>query len=796
MTSEISEFIPEISKEFIKKSVDDVHESLINNLLKKFNKELSDGVSQGMTDKQLAKTLRDKWDDFKSKTSSIITARTILHAVYNRGALQDMIDLPGLIGFEFSAIIDSRTTDICQHLDGKIIKKEDIYKYTPPLHWGCRSTLIPIFDTETISDAKYLNENSETYKKYIQKNLNTDFYDYTHKDMKKWQEEIEAKQVPTLKEQGIEPEAKITGRQLRAVGEAITKAVSKEVNKFPDNMRIDVVKEIAVRKLPPVVVETIQDVLLTKAIEYEKQTPVLKEFEKPAVKVDIAEILRTIPNGRDAVNDKLERYDVLHLLSESKKMVDNLIRKENYESFKDFIVELKIYKDKEISNSRLLNEELTASFEKIGKKLFGIKDSDYLIYSELRDKLNRAMKAFEESGQKDYKLISNPYLRNDIIDYFGYLNQFNKKIESGIYKTSDLDLKFMKDAFGVIANDLMQTDKKGYQDFLDSVTKLDKYKSGNVLKEILTDFYIPHFIKKFSEFVPGSKEFYNKFNEKLKSQDDKFFNDDFDKVIEKIKLMLFTSTKNVDSANIEISKVVESDMQNLVKDLLKTDKYKNIKVDDLAIVKIHITKNKKTLKEFDDWYNKIKSILDTNSITKDEYKLIYSFTKSAFYANGIYMLLATHNYSTDIARDYFLSDKRKTKKYSKVSDDTIANVQQLNAVLNKLPDYVGNVYRKMWIYDQKLLKQLSNKGEIIDKFSLTYNSSSKNSDFSWYHNVKLLIKSKHGKYIGDIPAPEFLKQQEVIFKVGSKFKTNGIIGQVDDPDTFRKIDVYEIEEID
>jgi len=53
---------------------------------------------------------------------------------------------PALNGFvqayEYSAIMDSRTTEICAHLNGKILR--DFSHYQPPNHFQCRSILIPI----------------------------------------------------------------------------------------------------------------------------------------------------------------------------------------------------------------------------------------------------------------------------------------------------------------------------------------------------------------------------------------------------------------------------------------------------------------------------------------------------------------------------------------------------------------------------------------------------------------------------------------------------------------------------
>lgn len=68
---------------------------------------------------------------------------------------------PELEGFvealEYSAILDDRTTSICQHLDGHVHPVDsDVWQtYRPPNHFNCRSLLIPVTvrDTWTESDA-------------------------------------------------------------------------------------------------------------------------------------------------------------------------------------------------------------------------------------------------------------------------------------------------------------------------------------------------------------------------------------------------------------------------------------------------------------------------------------------------------------------------------------------------------------------------------------------------------------------------------------------------------------------
>jgi SPP1 gp7 family putative phage head morphogenesis protein len=75
--------------------------------------------------------------------------RTNFSDAYNQGR-QDMMEDPDvkdiMAGEMFSAIIDERTTDVCLALDGQVFiyGDPDIARFTPPLHYECRSQLIPV----------------------------------------------------------------------------------------------------------------------------------------------------------------------------------------------------------------------------------------------------------------------------------------------------------------------------------------------------------------------------------------------------------------------------------------------------------------------------------------------------------------------------------------------------------------------------------------------------------------------------------------------------------------------------
>ena len=72
--------------------------------------------------------------------------RTNISSVYNIGRFNSGMKDKNIDGFEYFAIDDSRITDICLSLDGKQYAKDNpIWEsISPPNHYNCRSTLIPI----------------------------------------------------------------------------------------------------------------------------------------------------------------------------------------------------------------------------------------------------------------------------------------------------------------------------------------------------------------------------------------------------------------------------------------------------------------------------------------------------------------------------------------------------------------------------------------------------------------------------------------------------------------------------
>lgn len=85
-------------------------------------------------------------------------ARTETAKMYNAGRLARWLD-PETNGFvvalQYDAIVDMRTTDLCRSLDGKIVaisNSSAIAELTPPNHYRCRATWLPVTKYEDFID--------------------------------------------------------------------------------------------------------------------------------------------------------------------------------------------------------------------------------------------------------------------------------------------------------------------------------------------------------------------------------------------------------------------------------------------------------------------------------------------------------------------------------------------------------------------------------------------------------------------------------------------------------------------
>src|SRR3990167_42749 len=110
-------------------------------ILSKVKTELTAAIKDGRPLSSVIDILDDSGKAL-SKASIERFARTKHTEVLNKGRLEFFNESGVVAAYQYSAILDDRTSDICDGLHGKIFKAGS--EPIPPMHFNCRSTLIPI----------------------------------------------------------------------------------------------------------------------------------------------------------------------------------------------------------------------------------------------------------------------------------------------------------------------------------------------------------------------------------------------------------------------------------------------------------------------------------------------------------------------------------------------------------------------------------------------------------------------------------------------------------------------------
>lgn len=111
------------------------------NILKKTRVELIAAIKDGRPLSSVTSILDEQLREL-SDVQLERYARTKHTEVFNNARIE-YFDSTGVVtGYQYSAILDDRTSDICSGLHGKFFKAGT--EPIPPMHFNCRSTLIPI----------------------------------------------------------------------------------------------------------------------------------------------------------------------------------------------------------------------------------------------------------------------------------------------------------------------------------------------------------------------------------------------------------------------------------------------------------------------------------------------------------------------------------------------------------------------------------------------------------------------------------------------------------------------------
>jgi SPP1 gp7 family putative phage head morphogenesis protein len=467
------DFIPKSALNYVKKAASTISKSLVGSLVKKYSSEINDGLISGLSSKQIADNLRKKDSTIKSKTIANTISRTLLHFSYSMGAITDMLEDEMIVAFRFNAVNDSRVSDICESLDGKIISKDEVYNFLPPLHYNCRSVLEPIFINENIPPDKLINKDTYKTKEYQEKieplmKKQESFLKYQREDIELMQEEI--------KQEVKEPEVSKVDKRVEEVKDLI----SKKINTADDAIKIG-------QKIDDIIKDVFSD---NPQISKAKDTIKTLKAKDKDLRTELNNVIKDIKKEFDA--QAANYYKQLSRIS------TQLI----YEKNADERIKIIAEKDKLTEDLKDLTKMYNAKID--------IKKQEY----------NAIDKAAQKEIADSYKLILDnhfPLLKEALKDFVDFGDN-NGKIKQKFSTTSTAkNIKLFNESSKYIPTRLLELSsifpltiqqKKGRANYLSNTINFDASDSG-ATATIIHEF--AHRIEDLSKnFRKLEKEYYDK----------------------------------------------------------------------------------------------------------------------------------------------------------------------------------------------------------------------------------------------------------------------------------------------
>ena len=130
-------------------------------LVRQLEQTLSQEFVRGRGPRQVSREFAKKMNTSYSNAQRLI--RTELNYISNKGSMQAYKDSGVVEKFQYIATLDSRTSDICREMDGKVfeLREGEVGVNQPPLHPHCRSTIIPYFEDNILDDRIARDEDGE-----------------------------------------------------------------------------------------------------------------------------------------------------------------------------------------------------------------------------------------------------------------------------------------------------------------------------------------------------------------------------------------------------------------------------------------------------------------------------------------------------------------------------------------------------------------------------------------------------------------------------------------------------------
>jgi SPP1 gp7 family putative phage head morphogenesis protein len=114
-------------------------------LVSTLHKELTQSIIRGEKPDRLVNLISNKFNVAKHNAQNLVMTES---AYFSNVAQQECYDELDVDQQMFMATLDTRTSEVCRSMDGKVFKSSEIQigVNAPPLHCRCRSVMVPYFD--------------------------------------------------------------------------------------------------------------------------------------------------------------------------------------------------------------------------------------------------------------------------------------------------------------------------------------------------------------------------------------------------------------------------------------------------------------------------------------------------------------------------------------------------------------------------------------------------------------------------------------------------------------------------
>lgn len=110
-------------------------------------------VDEGLSDDEIVKATERQIIRYEASRTPYNSKGVVINTNYNTGRNNFFFsNTQALQAFQYSAILDNNTTDLCRSLDTKVFIPTDTSSFwlRPPNHWNCRSILVPVTNAMTL----------------------------------------------------------------------------------------------------------------------------------------------------------------------------------------------------------------------------------------------------------------------------------------------------------------------------------------------------------------------------------------------------------------------------------------------------------------------------------------------------------------------------------------------------------------------------------------------------------------------------------------------------------------------